>query len=194
MELGFNNCWPTQILYKKFKDEKLLSELLDCAISNKNLCSNAEVLDGNGILNLKDPAIKRFKDEEVIPAFKEYLKLVNVDIGKHKTKLRGWITGDSDYYSLSYHNHSGASLSAVFYIWCEEIDQGGEIVFHDPRTNANRGYDDMFKPLFAPIQHMPATGDILVFPSYLYHHVNTYFSKLRVAIPVDMFLINNLEE
>lgn len=194
MELGFNNFWPTQILYKKFSDTELLSEVLNFAISNKDSYSNSEVLGGEGILNSKDPIIKKFKDKEIIPAFKEYLKLINVNIESYKMGLRGWITGDSGLYNLSYHNHSGASLSSVFYICCEEKDKGGEIVFHDPRSNANRGYDQMFKSLFAPIEHTPMTGDIIVFPSYLYHHVNTYFSKLRIAIPVDMFIINKFEE
>lgn len=194
MELGFNNFWPTQILYKKFSDTELLSDMLNFAISNKNSSINSEISGGEGILNSKDSIIKKFKDTEVIPAFQEYLKLINVDIGMCEMDFRGWIAGDSGLYSSSYHNHGGASFSSVFYICCEEKDKGGEIVFHDPRTNANRGYLQICQPLFAPIDHSPNTGDILVFPSYLYHHVNTYFSKLRIAIPVDMFIINKFEE
>lgn len=190
MELGLNSFWPTQVLYKKFSDKELLSELLDFVVSNKNLSANSEVFGGEGILNFKDPLMEKFRNNEIIPAVEDYLKILDVDIGNYEMAFKLWITGSSNYYSAGYHNHSGAILSSVFYICCEEKDMGGEIIFHDPRTNANRGYMKNFKHLFNPVEFVPQTGDILVFPSFLYHHVNTYFSKLRFAIPVDMFLVN----
>lgn len=190
MELGLNSFWSTQVLYKKFSDTSLLAELINFAITNKSLSANSEVFGRKGILNFNDPLIEKFKNSEIVPAVQDYLKIHNVDIGNYEMMFKGWITGSSNYYSAGYHNHSGAALSSVFYICCEEKDAGGEIIFHDPRTNANRGYIENFNHLFKPVEFVPQTGDILVFPSFLYHQVNTYFSKLRLAIPVDMFLVN----
>ena len=102
--------------------------------------------------------------------------------------LRSWITGTRNGYMIPAHNHSGASVSAVFYLMCEEDNQGGELVAIDPRTNANRGYKDEFKPLFANLVYTPQSGEYLMFPSYLYHHTNVFTGSLRLAMPVDLFL------
>ena len=83
------------------------------------------------------------------------------------------------------HNHSGSHLSAVFYLLCEEKN-GGNIVLHDPRTNANRGYIDEFQSMFEKIKFTPSSGDVLIFPSFLYHNVETFNGKMRLAMPVDL--------
>ena len=83
------------------------------------------------------------------------------------------------------HNHSGSHLSAVFYLLCEEKN-GGNIVLHDPRTNANRGYVDDFQSMFDKVRFTPSSGDVLIFPSFLYHNVETFNGKMRLAMPVDL--------
>ena len=103
-------------------------------------------------------------------------------------EMKGWITGHGKDYSMTIHNHSGAHLSAVFYVMAEDLLAGGDIVFSDPRSNANRGYDDWFESMFNKIRHTPKTGDFLIFPSFTYHHVNPYYSSLRICIPVDLYL------
>jgi len=75
---------------------------------------------------------------------------------------------------------------------CNAQDKGGEIIFTDPRQNANRGYDNCFQEWFKPLKITPTCGDIVVFPSYLYHYVTTYQSNIRIALPVDLFLFNSL--
>jgi hypothetical protein len=87
------------------------------------------------------------------------------------------------------HNHSGAQLSAVFYLLNDNINAGGEIVFHDPRTNANRGYNsDVWGCLFEPMRLKPESNTFFVFPSFLYHQVTEFTGKLRIAIPVDLYV------
>ena len=34
----------------------------------------------------------------------------------------------------------------------------------------------------------PRTGDYMIFPSFTYHHVNPYYSSLRICVPVDLYL------
>ena len=89
---------------------------------------------------------------------------------------------------MQIHNHSGAHLSGVFYILSEEQGAGGDLVLHDPRSNANRGYDEHFNPMFARNSVIPETGDFMIFPSFTYHHVNPYFSQMRICVPVDLYL------
>jgi len=93
------------------------------------------------------------------------------------------------------HNHSGSPFISVFYIYADdEKDVGGELILNDPRTNANRGYSEDFQKIFQSIKHKPITGDVLVFPGYVYHAVNPFMSNLRVAIPVDLFLDGKEED
>ena len=71
----------------------------------------------------------------------------------------------------------------------EENDSGGEIRFHDPRHNANRGYDENFKHHFEDKVILPKTDDVVIFPSFLYHSVSPFYSGLRIALPLDIMLI-----
>jgi len=142
------------------------------------------------IFDNKTTEIQQFLQSEVLPSFQKFCELSLEQNLEDWTgyNINGWITGSSKNYSMNLHNHSGAQLSAVFYLLCEEQERGGEIVFTDPRHNANRGYDKRFSSWFEPLQITPKSGDILVFPSYLYHTVLTYHSNLRLVMPVDCFL------
>jgi hypothetical protein len=145
-----------------------------------------------GVLNILDD-IPDFKEKVVYPAFNEFLDLSLdkkiEDWDSHK--LHGWITGSVNGYNIEFHNHRGSQLSAVFYILCEEDNKGGEITFADPRMNSNRGYDDSFAEWFKGMSFKPKSGDIVVFPSFLYHFVSTYYGSIRLAMPVDLFLHTN---
>lgn len=184
--------WSTPIYHGQMdvsvKDSLIQKILVDYDIFNPPT-------DINKINLLDDPSeeIQEFKNKEIIPAFDNFLKLsLNKSLNDWTGySLNGWLTGSNKDYSMRLHNHSGAQLSAVFYLMCEDLDHGGEISFTDPRHNANRGYDYTFNEWFNPLVITPKSGDILVFPSYLYHQVTTYKSNLRLAIPVDLFLYAN---
>ena len=62
--------------------------------------------------------MQRFRDEVVLPSFNSFLRNT---INKELTdwagfKAKGWLTGTGKNYSINYHNHRGAQLSAVFYL------------------------------------------------------------------------------
>jgi predicted 2-oxoglutarate/Fe(II)-dependent dioxygenase YbiX len=127
---------------------------------------------------------------QVFVAFDDYLKATidcSIDDWNH-CEMKAWITGHGKDYSMTIHNHTGAHLSGVFYILAEDKNSGGDIVMHDPRSNANRGYDEYFNPMFNRYHHTPETGDFMIFPSFTYHHVNPYYSQLRICVPVDLYL------
>lgn len=190
IQIGVNKFWETTVYHTKFTDLKLRDELTEDILNNIDLYSNNSVeMQDNSIFNIKRKIINRFKKELVLPVFHEYLKILEVDVSNYEIFVKGWLTDQKTRYSLNYHNHKGASISAVFYPFIGEKNNssGGEIVFYDPRSNANRGYVNNFSKLFEPKVFFPSTGDILIFPSFLYHNVNTYFSTMRLAIAVDYF-------
>lgn len=182
---GLNLLWPTPI-YKTKISEKECETLFNLFMTNQILKSSDN--DTNMDLIKKSNDLKRIAHSK----FKEFFKQAyNEDIEKYNTVYKAWITGTNSGYSMETHNHAGSPFVAVFYILSEPDDMGGELVLTDPRTNANRGYRGNFLKQFSPMEFKPETGDVIIFPGFVYHHVKTYHSKLRVAIPVDLFFYNN---
>jgi len=181
--------WPTPVYQRKMNDS-LREEFINRIMQDYDIFNPPSDYSKTNILENETAEVQQFLYGEILPSFEEFAKLtLDRNLSDWKSyKLNGWITGSSKNYSMNLHNHSGAQFSAVFYLLCEEENRGGEIVFTDPRHNANRGYDRAFSKWFEPLQIIPKSGDILIFPSYLYHTVLTYHSNLRIAMPVDLFL------
>jgi hypothetical protein len=198
MNEGLNYMWPTPILKDTITDKGILDGVVNHIFSNYNseqFKESLEMKDGN-LFN--DKYFITFKEKIVIPSFEKYIKLQNLNIEKNfhtKAWITGgavntWITNNKSSYSMPTHNHSGSHLSAVFYLLCEEQNQGGGLIMHDPRHNANRGYISEFKDWFKSIKFSPKSGDIIIFPSFLYHNVEPFFGKIRLAMPIDLFLLD----
>jgi len=185
---GLNNLWPTPV-YKGVISKDILESTVQAIFQEVDLDHPYSDFQSFDLLNDGSAALVNFRDSVVWPEFENYLKLLNIDISKFPDRrLRSWITGTRNGYMIPIHNHSGAAFSAIFYLMSEEKDVGGELIAVDPRTNANRGYKDEFKPLFSNLSYLPSTGEFLILPSYLYHHTVTFTGSLRLAMPVDLFL------
>jgi len=82
------------------------------------------------------------------------------------------------------HNHPNSFLSAVYYV--ETPNNSGTINFFDPKEQKNIRYPEVenFTELSAAVVNIePQEGNLLVFPSYLYHSVNENLSdKERIII------------
>lgn len=184
-----SNLWPTPFLQSKI-DPNICEELVTHLSQNYDFgCPPRE--DSN-LLEDGSSIMQRFKSEVVLPSFNNFLRnTINKELSDWSGfKAKAWLIGTSKNYSINYHNHRGAQLSAVFYLMCEE-GVGGDISFTDPRQNSNRGYDESFIPWFKDLKLSPKSGDLVVFPSFLYHHVSTYSGNIRLALPVDLYLYNS---
>ena len=190
MKLGFNNLWPTVILREEMDpvdNINLYSELMTIT----DLYKHTNLSEDKNLFDLDSAIIKNFKKDVVEPAFKKYLtEIFSVDLEKDFSsyRLKSWITKITNGTSVSLHNHSGSHLTGTFYLMADEEDAGGRIEFLDPRTNANRGYPSILRNHFKETFHLPKTGDILIFPSFLYHHVQTYYSNSRFCLAIDLTL------
>ena len=187
-----HDLWPTPFQQTKM-DDSICEKMVQTLLQEYDLFNAPSDFGLVNVLDNSNEVITEFKETVVYPAFNSFLKKTLDrsidDWGGHRT--HGWIAGYSNDYSLIHHNHRGSQLSSVFYLMCDVQDKGGEIVFTDPRQNSNRGYDTFFQEWFKPLEITPMTGDIVVFPSYLYHYVQTYRSNIRLALPVDLFLFNS---
>ena len=183
--MEYKMMWPTPVGFGKFDSLELAQHIL----MNYDMDNPPSDMQDENLFDATDSYINGFK-KQVYNAFNQYLKdHLGKEISDWKFhEMKAWITGYDYDYQMTIHNHSGAHLSAVFYVMAEDGKSGGDIVFSDPRANANRGYDDWFDPMFNRYHHVPETGDYIIFPSFTYHHVNPYYSKLRIAVPVDLYL------
>lgn len=103
-------------------------------------------------------------------------------------EIKSWINRYENT-GMETHTHSGAHASMVIYLESNP-ESGGEIVFYDHRPHVARGYDMKFRKTTDPTYHAPKTGDMLVFPSYLYHSVRPA-THTRVSCALDLYLYND---
>jgi uncharacterized protein (TIGR02466 family) len=165
LKSGLNKLWPTTIKKSEFS---VTEEMIAYAMQ-KQVHPSIEAL--------------------ALDMFDDYLKS-ELDIGLEEyksTKVSSWVNR-FEQSSMNYHTHNGAHLSSVFYLVME--GRGGEIEFYDPRHFAARGYDMNWRKLFDSITFKPIAGDVVIFPSYLYHSVSTAHG-FKISVPVDLFLFNN---
>lgn len=185
MKLGFNDFWPTSFYYGKMENDELIQSLINNFLSY-DYDSFHEYLDFN-LFDSEEKFILEFKNNVVYPAFKSYAgEVFKKNLDDHDHKMKGWYNISSQ----PSHNHSGANLSAVFYLIGPSESGGGKITFTDPRINSNRGYPTDFRNIFEPLNYQPILGDFIVFPSFVYHYVHASNTK-RLCIAVDLFLYND---
>lgn len=186
---GVTDLYPTPVMYGTIEESELREKVFHEILLKFNLENNPSEFQSFDILNDGGDILREFRDTVVFKYFNNYLKTVmGQDIHTYKNySFKSWLAGSTIKYMMPTHNHSGALLSGVFYIFSEEKNSGGELVLFDPRNNANRGYDENFDIWFSPRKILPSTSEYIIFPSYLYHQTLLYTGKLRIAIPVDFY-------
>jgi hypothetical protein len=188
MELGLNHLWPSEVFYGKFDDFELLEKIQNYLLSSFSASSIDVTCSEYSLFELEDVVIQKFR-KKCLFYFDNYLKMTNIQEPIESFKLKAWTRGfKNKNSSLLYHNHANSLLSAVFYILIDDFDAKGEIVFHDPRMNANRGYSKgSFKNKFENKIFRPKTADFIIFPSFLYHYVEKNNDSTRILVSVDLF-------
>lgn len=116
---------------------------------------------------------------------KEYLETFLVDYDIHFMKT--WYSVTDEKRSVPHHNHDPAHISWVYYV-------SGE----DPLCFAKENFNEWFPEAFAGkeknfnngtvYQMNVKPGDLLIFPSKLFHH--TYNTMPRVSLAGDILLTN----
>ena len=97
------------------------------------------------------------------------------------------------------HNHPMASWSAVYCVRAGDAvanqPDSGVLRFFDPRPGGN-GYADpantRLRPAFAlrPLEVRLVEGDVIVFPSYLFHEVAPFYGRdLRITVATNCWFL-----
>lgn len=193
MNTEIKNLFPTQVMFGKFDDE-IVSPVAEELLTNINFSEVGSVNSDDNLLSTEWnlPVLRNFFSEYGLPKFKEYCQSVfDYQLESDHFKFKAWAIDGTNQYNLGFHNHSGAQLSAVFYLMVDDSHKyGGKFRFHDPRFNANRGMIEPFIEQHQDYEVYPSTGGFMIFPSYLYHSVSTFYGKVRLLLPVDMYAMS----
>ena len=88
------------------------------------------------------------------------------------------------------HNHPNSYLSAAYYV--RHPEKSGGIKFYDPREQKSMRYPKIIKHgefSSATVQIEPQEGDLLIFPSYLYHDVGINSSdEDRIVVSFNIYI------
>jgi uncharacterized protein (TIGR02466 family) len=129
---------------------------------------------------LDEPLVAEFRGEmeQHVRAFLNYFR-PEARKNKDLFRLEGWINVNRAGDHNVLHCHPGSFLSATYYVKVPPAMKGGEIVFRDPRGPAVAMYETPGIELpwvgsGTGIPFTPATGRLLLFPSWLEHRVETF--------------------
>jgi uncharacterized protein (TIGR02466 family) len=132
------------------------------------------------LFKLNEPVVEEFRNhmEQHVQSFLNHFRPPERK-KKDKFVLRGWINVNrpGDFNNL--HSHPGCFLSATYYVKVPDGMKGGEIYFRDPRGPAVAMYETPGIELpwvgnGVGIPIVPATGKLLIFPSWLEHRVEKF--------------------
>jgi uncharacterized protein (TIGR02466 family) len=132
------------------------------------------------LFKLGERVVAEFREEmeEHVQAFLNYFRPEGRK-KKDRFRLEGWINVNRAGDHNVLHCHPGCFLSASYYVSVPAEMKGGEIVFRDPRGPAvamyeTPGIDLPWVGSGMGIPFTPATGHLLLFPSWLEHRVERF--------------------
>lgn len=169
--------WGTPVAHYIWNDAEQLTKTVSDIIINFP----------NGIDNGEKPHIDEYPELESAHNFldkctKDFLSIHFPKQEKHS--ISWWIHVYREGFYHQLHNHAGSQFTGILYLAAP--DEGGELVLHDPRYNANRGFNDNLRDMFKPVTIQPKAGDLYLFPSFVWHNVEPV-KDLRICIPFDVW-------
>ena len=131
-----------------------------------------------------------------INSFKDFLKhIIEDEIGweyipnKQRVVAMWAIINKKNSYNVK-HNHQNCYLSSAYYI--KKPENSGDITFYDPKESKTYRFPEVEKHTNYSAESVtikPEEGDLLIFPSYLYHDVGVNLSdeeRVVVSFNIDI--------
>ena len=142
--------------------------------------------------DLKDESIKNFFDK-ISPMIKDVTQDMMWDLEKFAVKILScWSIVNNKFASNAGHIHANSLISSAYYVSVNK--DSGKIIFDDPRPGATikKGpYTNITKWNEGNVTVEPENGLLVMFPSYLVHHVQPNMSdQERVIISFNIDVSN----
>lgn len=175
-----NEYWATHVLHDNINDENYVLEIYNWLMQNYGSSTwpsnhtDIDLFDEDHTEEILQP-LKHYIQQQVKAfSLKAFGTSDNLRVKCHAT----------NHSSIVMHEHSGAVISGVFYLHIPN----GELRLFDPRMNAERGYPGKYKNYFEPMFVTPKSGDIVMFPSFVWHDVRTENPQQRIIMPFDVYV------
>jgi len=119
--------------------------------------------------------------ERVLPKLNDVLQDSKLNVSVRSA----WVNINKTHNSNVSHFHANSALSGVIYL--QTSPNSGNIVFENPTASPAFPITETVKGFFGVYFVSPQVGDVLVFPSYLRHYVESNLSdKDRISIAFNM--------
>jgi uncharacterized protein (TIGR02466 family) len=132
------------------------------------------------LFKLEEPVVAEFREEmeQHVQAFLNHFRPEDRQ-KRDRFRLEGWVNVNRAGDHNVLHCHPGCFPSATYYVKVPPGMRGGEIIFRDPRGPAVAMYETPGIELpwvgsGTGIPFAPATGHLLLFPSWLEHRVEPF--------------------
>ena len=192
------NLFPVPIFHYKLENYKEINEEL----INYILKLKKKDKIGNNRSNIggwHSPNFDLVKEEtpiNFINKFKDFLKNIIINEfgweylpNKQRIVAMWAIINKKNSFNIM-HNHQNCYLSAAYYV--KKPERSGDISFFDPVEPKTYRYPEKEKGTFHSNQVVtlrPEEGDLLIFPSYLYHSVEPNLSdedRIVISFNIDL--------
>jgi uncharacterized protein (TIGR02466 family) len=191
-EIHINNIFPTPV-YTSRLDRKLTEEELLFIDKNKlniNRNENNTVSNDNYILNNKE--FKNLKEELDLRVQDYFNKIISPIDGITPYVTQSWLNYTEKNQSHHQHEHPNSIISGVFYIKCNKNIDSIKFI--------NKKYDSIKIEVkeyniwnSKSVSLLVKTGDIILFPSWLTHMVETnQEDDTRISLAFNVFVKGTL--
>jgi len=181
-----NYLWPTAVYEDNINNNEIIEKAFNRILVDFNINDYPDNHSGNDVTDIE------YMRDEFIPI----VDFINYSVDNYLKKVWNYEDGRKTRIHLArhdkikLHNHSGAQVSGVFYLSVPR----GDLYLYDPRQNANRGFvKQIFEKEFkSEVRNMKA-GDIILFPSFLWHESDYEYKSVdnslpRLIFPFDTYL------
>lgn len=199
-------------LGKTIINEELRLELLETGIIQT---TNARTSLVGHIENEKHYSIELRKkfEPKIMEYIDDYIQNVsdekNLIKSKYKSILNSlWINRQIESEHNPPHRHVGGQISFIIYLdfpkeiqiekpYYDELPPGSVEFFYGLTNNIDTDYNinTFIKKILSPndtLTHLPVTGEMFIFPSYLMHHVSPFYTKgiERISVSGNISIID----
>lgn len=143
----------------------------------------------NQVIREKLPLLTQTFKEFVIPEVIDFVKRsYEYDSREEDYIVRFWAMNYSRSVSTPPHSHRNDFMVAILYL----TDTKTPLYLMDPRGSACRGMpEEIFVKYFENYKFLPKPGDLIIFPSYIYHCIcgdGSNDRELRLLVPSNFTL------
>lgn len=140
--------------------------------------------DADCCITERTPLTQRLRDDVVIPSVVAYVRRhFHVDINADHLVTRSWFRDVCEPgHPLPSHFHRLSHISTICYLG--GVD--GDVYFTDPLSQQTLAYPPLFRDAhYGGFRHTPQPGELLIFPSFLYHQIGNVAHPPRFCMPSD---------